>query len=187
MPFYNKQKAFNRFQFLEIPYGFSNLTNLVYPNLSNAGFTGQVLMGISRLTRLVTLDVSMHYFPWLTSLKLENPNMKMLVGNLREPRELYLDGVIVSATVNLLWNALSSSLPKLQVLSMTNCYLSGPIESCSSLMNIPSLSVIKLDDNNLSTTVPEFFARFSNLTIMHLNSCGLQGVFLDKIFQVQTL
>ncbi|XP_039166430.1 receptor like protein 22-like [Eucalyptus grandis] len=179
--------ASNSFQSLEIPSGFSNLTNLVYLNLSNAGFTGQVPIGISRLTRLVTLDVSMVYFPGLTSLKLENPNLKMLVGNLNELRELYLDGVDVSATGNEWCNALYSSLPKLQVLSMINCNLSGPLESCSSLMNLHSLSVIKLDGNNLSTTVPEFFALFGNLTTLHLSSCGLQGVFPQKIFRVQTL
>ncbi|XP_048127719.1 receptor-like protein 7 isoform X2 [Rhodamnia argentea] len=179
--------AYNSFQSSEIPSGFGNLTDLVYLNLSNAGFVGQVPIGISRLTRLVTLDVSLLYFPGLTSLKLENPNLKMLVANLSELRELYLDGVNVSATGNELCNALSSSLPKLQVLSMVNCYLSGPIESCSSLMNLRSLSVIKLGNNNLSSTVPEFFSHFHNLTTLHLSSCGLQGEFPQKIFQVQTL
>ncbi|XP_039173353.1 receptor-like protein 7 [Eucalyptus grandis] len=179
--------AFNNFPSLEIPSGFGNLTNLVYLNLSNAGFAGQVPIGISRLTRLVTLDVSLIYLPGFTSLKLENPNLKMLAGNLSELRELYLDGVNVSATGNELCNALSSLLPKLQVLSVTNCYLSGPIESCSSLVKLHSLSVIKLDGNNLSTTVPEFFALFSNLKTLHLSNCGLQGVFPRKIFQVQTL
>ncbi|XP_030466030.1 receptor like protein 22-like isoform X1 [Syzygium oleosum] len=179
--------AYNRFPSLEIPSGFSNLTNLVFLNLSNAGFAGQVPIGISRLTRLVTLDVSLIYFPGLTSLKLENPNLKMLVGNLSELRELYLDGVNVSATGNEWCNALSSSLPKLQVLSMMNCYLSGPIESCSSLVNLELLSVIKLDGNILSNTVPEFFAQFYNLTTLHLSSCGLQGEFPQKIFRVQTL
>ncbi|KAL3753557.1 hypothetical protein ACJRO7_000893 [Eucalyptus globulus] len=179
--------AFNNFPSLEIPSGFGNLTNLVYLNLSNAGFAGQVPIGISRLTRLVTLDVSLIYLPGFTSLKLENPNLKMLAGNLSELRELYLDGVNVSAAGNELCNALSSLLPKLQVLSVTNCYLSGAIESCSSLVKLHSLSVIKLDGNNLSTTVPQFFALFSNLKTLHLSSCGLQGAFPRKIFQVQTL
>ncbi|KAK3444982.1 hypothetical protein EUGRSUZ_A00577 [Eucalyptus grandis] len=179
--------AFNNFPSLEIPSGFGNLTNLVYLNLSNAGFAGQVPIGISRLTRLVTLDVSLIYLPGFTSLKLENPNLKMLVGNLSELRELYLDGVNVSATGNELCIAFSSLLPKLQVLSVTNCYLSGPIESCSSLVKLHSLSVIKLDGNNLSTTVPEFFALFSNLKTLHLSSCGLQGVFPRKIFQTLDL
>ncbi|KAK3444996.1 LOW QUALITY PROTEIN: hypothetical protein EUGRSUZ_A00560 [Eucalyptus grandis] len=179
--------ALNRFQSLEMPSGFGNLTNLVYLNLSNAGFTEQVRIGILRLTRLVTLDVSMLYFPGITSPKLENLNLKILVQNLGELRELYLDGVDVSATGNELCNALSSSLPKLQVLSMTNCNLSGPIESCSSLVNLRSLSVIKLGGNNLCTNIPEFFAHFYNLTTLDLNNCGLQGEFPQKIFQVQTL
>ncbi|XP_039173473.1 receptor-like protein 6 [Eucalyptus grandis] len=179
--------AFNKFQSLEIPSGFGNLTNLVSLNLSNAGFTGQVPIGISRLIRSITLDVSQFYFRGVTSLKLKNPNLKMLVGNLSELRELYLDGVNMSATGNELCNVLSSSLPKLQVLSMMNCYLSGPIESCSSLVNLPFLSVIKLGTNNLSTTVPEFFAHFQNLGTLDLSNCGLRGEFPQKIFQVQTL
>ncbi|KAF8042001.1 hypothetical protein BT93_A0562 [Corymbia citriodora subsp. variegata] len=179
--------AFNNFQSSEIPSGLGNLTNLVYLNLSNAGFAGQVPIGISNLTRLVTLDVSTLYFSGLTSLKLENANLKMLVRNLSELRELYLDGVNVSATGNELCSALSYSLPKLQVLSMMDCYLSGPIESCSSLVNLRSPSVIKLGNNNLSTIVPEFFAHISNLTTLHLSSCGLQGEFPQKIFKVETL
>ncbi|KAL3753564.1 hypothetical protein ACJRO7_000900 [Eucalyptus globulus] len=179
--------AFNNFPSSEIPSGFGNLTNLVYLNLSNAGFTGQVPIGISRLTRLVTLDISLLYFPGLNSLKLENPNLKMLVGNLTELREFYLDGVNVSVTGHELCNALSSSLPKLQVLSMMNCYLSGPIESCSSLVNLRFLSVIKLGNNNLSTTVPEFFGHFNNLTNLDLSNSGLQGEFPQKFIQLQTL
>ncbi|KAK3444993.1 hypothetical protein EUGRSUZ_A00565, partial [Eucalyptus grandis] len=179
--------AFNNFPSSEIPSGFGNLTNLIHLNLSNAGFTGQIPIGISRLTRLVTLDVSQIYFPELISLKLENPNLKMLVGNLTELRELYLDGVNVSATGNELCNALSSSLPKLQVLSMMNCYLSGPIESCSSLVNLGFLSVINLSGNNLSTTVPEFFGHLNNLTNLDLRDSGLQGEFPQKIIQLQTL
>ncbi|XP_030518503.2 receptor-like protein 7 [Rhodamnia argentea] len=179
--------AYNSFQSLEIPSGFGNLTDLVYLNLSNAGFTGQVPIGISRLTRLVTLDVSLFYFLGLSSLKLENPNLKMFVATLSELRELYLDGVNVSATGNDLCNALSSSLPKLQVLSMMACYLSGPIDSCSSLVDLRSLSVINLGNNNLSTTVPEFFSHFHNLTTLQLSNCGLQGEFPQNIFQMKTL
>ncbi|KAA3464838.1 receptor-like protein 12 [Gossypium australe] len=38
------------------PAGFEKLENLSYLNLSEAGFTGQILIEISCLTRLVTLD-----------------------------------------------------------------------------------------------------------------------------------
>ena len=70
---------------------------------------------------------------------------------------------------------------------MSNCHLSGPLDSCSSLANLKSLSVIGLSNNNLSTTVPEFFASFSNLTALSLSHCGLYWDFPQKIFQVRTL
>ncbi|KAH0635227.1 hypothetical protein KY289_035142 [Solanum tuberosum] len=49
--------AYNRFD-VGIPVGIYNLVNLKYLNLSNAGFFGQIPMTLSRLTRLVTLDLS---------------------------------------------------------------------------------------------------------------------------------
>jgi Leucine-rich repeat (LRR) protein len=96
---------------------------------------------ISRLTRLVTLDISTLYFTMIP-LKLENPNLKMLVQNLSEIKELYLDGVNISAQGNEWCQAISSSLPNLRVLSMSDCYL----QDCpdSSLQKLQSLSIIRL-------------------------------------------
>nr|GMD52424.1 verticillium wilt disease resistance protein [Ipomoea batatas] len=78
--------------------------------------------------------------------------------------------------------ALSSSLPNLRVLSLRNCHLSGPIHP--SLLKLHSLSVIQLDQNNLSSAVPEFLA---NLTALSLGNCQLQGEFPKAILQLQTL
>ncbi|KAL6336596.1 hypothetical protein AAG906_025601 [Vitis piasezkii] len=128
---------------------------------------------ISRLTRLVTIDFSTLYFLGLPTLKLENPNLRKLLQNLRELRELHLNG------------ALSSSVPNLRVLSLPNCYLSGPLDS--SLQKLRSLSSIRLDSNNFSAPVLEFLANFSNLTQLKLSYCGLNGTFPEKIFQVPTL
>jgi hypothetical protein len=72
--------AYNNLNGFQIPSEFEKMTNLSYLNLSNAGFAGQIPMAISRLTRLVTLDLSSIYFPDIsTALKLENPNLSMLV------------------------------------------------------------------------------------------------------------
>jgi Leucine-rich repeat (LRR) protein len=49
------------------------------------------------------------------------------------------------------------------------------------------LSIIRLDNNNFAAPVPDFFANFTNLTSLHLSSCGLNGSFPEKIFQVPTL
>ncbi|KAB9966808.1 hypothetical protein FH972_027074 [Carpinus fangiana] len=180
----NLSLAYNRFNGI-IPSEFEKLTNLRYLNLSNAGFAGQIPIEISRLTRLVSLDLSAVYFPETIPLKLENPNLKMLVQNLPELIELHLDWVNISARGSEWCQALSSSLQNLSVLSLSNCYLSGPIDP--SLLKLQSLSIIRLDNNNLSTPVPEFFANFTKLTSLHLRSSVLMGTFSRNILQVPTL
>uniref|UniRef100_A0A2N9HDV1 Leucine-rich repeat-containing N-terminal plant-type domain-containing protein n=1 Tax=Fagus sylvatica TaxID=28930 RepID=A0A2N9HDV1_FAGSY len=117
--------------------------------------------------------------------KLTNLNLATLVQNLSELEELYLDGVNISAQGNEWCQALSSSLPNLRVLSMSDCYLSGPLHS--SLQKLQSLSIIHLDFNDLSALVLDFFADFTNLTSLCLYFCGLNGKFPKQIFQVPTL
>lgn len=115
---------------------------------------------------------------------MESPNLAAIIRNLTNIRELYLDGIPISAEGKEWCEPLSSSLPHLQVLSMTNCNLTGEI--CQSLAKLNSLSVIHLDSNNLSGLLPEFFAGFKNLTLS-LSFCGLIGTVPQKIFQVPTL
>uniref|UniRef100_A0A2N9G593 Leucine-rich repeat-containing N-terminal plant-type domain-containing protein n=1 Tax=Fagus sylvatica TaxID=28930 RepID=A0A2N9G593_FAGSY len=153
----NLSLAYNNFNSSRIPLEFGNLTNLIYLNLSNAGFAGA-------------------RFPL---------RFRRLDKNLSELKELYLDGVNISAQGNEWCQAISSSLPNLRVLSMSDCNLSGPLDS--SLQNLPFLSIIRLDNNNFLLQFQNFFANFTNLTSLHLSSCGLNGSFPEKIFQVQTL
>ncbi|KAJ9185404.1 hypothetical protein P3X46_005042 [Hevea brasiliensis] len=180
----NLDLSFNNFN-TSFPAGFANLTRLISLNLSNAGFMGQIPIEISNITKLVTLDLSMLYYLGVRSLKLEKPNLATLVQSLKQLRELRLDGVNISANGNEWCQALSSSLPNLQVLSLSNCSLSGPIDP--SLAKLQSLSVISMGRNNLSAPVPEFFANFSNLRILLLTYCNLRGTFPPKVFQVSTL
>ncbi|CAL5335186.1 unnamed protein product [Camellia sinensis] len=111
------------------------------------------------MIRLVTLDLSTLYFPGIQSLQLQNPNLSTLLQNLTGFTELYLDGVNISAKGSEWCQAISSSLPNLRVLSLSNCNLS----------------------------VPEFFANFRNLTVLSLSSSNLKGQFPEKIFQIPTL
>ncbi|XP_062095047.1 receptor-like protein 7 [Humulus lupulus] len=163
-----------------IPDEIGNLITLSYLNLSNAGF-GQVPITISRLTNLVTLDISSLLYSW----KLENTDLGMLVQNLSKLEELYVDGVNISAPGSEWCKALSSSVPKLRVLSLWNCHLSGPLHE--SLGSLHSLSVIRLDYNNLYSMVPASFANFSNLTSLTLAMCELYGNFPEQIFRIPTL
>ncbi|XP_019187054.1 PREDICTED: receptor-like protein 12 [Ipomoea nil] len=176
--------AFNSFNSIPIPVQIYKLTNLTYLNLSNAGFGGQIPNGISRLKRLVTLDLSTR-FPIGPPLKLENPNLEKFFDNSIQVRELYLDGVDISAQRSNWCQALSSSLPNLKILSLRNCQVSGPIYP--SLLKLRHLSVIYLDQNDLSSTVPRFLANFSNLRTLSLSSCNLHGAFPGEIFQTKSL
>ncbi|PPR80989.1 hypothetical protein GOBAR_AA39723 [Gossypium barbadense] len=127
------------------PTRFDKLENLRYLNLSEAGFTGQIPIEISRLTRLVTLDLSIDTL-FRTPLKLEKPNLKTLVQNLTKLRILYLYGVNISAMGNE-WCQALSPLTELQVLSI----------------------------NNLSGLIPQFFTKFPNLTCLSLSSVNFSG------------
>ncbi|GMH18284.1 hypothetical protein Nepgr_020125 [Nepenthes gracilis] len=182
--------ANNRFSNVTIPSGIGRVSGtLTRLDLSNAGFSGQVPLVLSKLTKLVVLDLSVdvsspYYFEYST-LRFENPSFGMIIRNLTNIRELYLDGVNISARGHEWCEAVSSSLPNLQVLSLSNCHLSGEIDH--SLSKLESLSVIRLNQNNLSADVPEFMAGFRNLTSLVLSSCGLIGVFPEKIFTVPTL
>ncbi|KAI3986466.1 hypothetical protein MKX01_037748 [Papaver californicum] len=176
--------AFNNFILTPIPSGFGRIAYLTYLNLSNSGFNGQIPMELSQMTRLVTLDLS-SFVSGDTSLTLKNPDLGTLARNLKELRILSLDGVNISAHGGEWCKAVSSSLPKLQVLSLSNCYLSGPFDK--SLLQLQSLYELRLNQNNISAEVPEFFSEFRNLTSLHLSTCRLYGKFPERILQLQTL
>ncbi|MCL7033464.1 hypothetical protein MKW94_002277 [Papaver nudicaule] len=176
--------AFNSFFASTIPSGFGRLANLTYLNLSNSGFSGQIPVELSRMTRLVTLDLST-FQPGSTSFTLEITDLGKLTRNLKELRVLSLDGVNISTHGSNWCKAVSSSLPNLQVLSLSNCNLLGPFDK--SLLQLQSLYELRLNQNNISAEVPEFFSEFRNLTSLHLSSCGLYGKFPEKILQLQTL
>ncbi|KAI3850932.1 hypothetical protein MKX03_007355 [Papaver bracteatum] len=177
--------AFNYFGSIPIPAGFDRLVNLTYLNLSNSGFNGQIPVSFSRMTRLVTLDLSTYQFPRSIPFLLRNPDLNTLTRNLKELRVLSLDDVNISAHGSKWCKALSSALPKLQVLSLSNCYLSGPFHK--SLTQLQSLYELRLGGNNISGEVPEFFSEFRNLTSLDLSSCELYGNFPERILKVRTL
>ncbi|KAI3732354.1 hypothetical protein L1987_63558 [Smallanthus sonchifolius] len=177
--------AANKFNFKQIPSRFGRFTRLLSLNLSNSGFSGQIPGELSQLTSLEVLDLSSFFSYGIHSLKLENPNLDKLVQNLTKLRSLYLDNVNISSQKSDWCQSLSSSLLDLEVLSLSNCQLSGPLDD--SLERLQSLSVIRLALNNLSAPVPDFFANFKNLTVMNLGSCNLIGTFPEKVLQLQSL
>ncbi|KNA17824.1 hypothetical protein SOVF_076430 [Spinacia oleracea] len=173
--------ANNYFREGEIPSAIGKLSSLTYLNLSNTKFSGQVPIEISQLVKLNVLDISGCY-----RLYMEKPNLATIIRNLTNIRELYLDYVNNSAMGDKWSQALASSLPHLQVLSMNGCDLRGGIHK--SLSNLQHLSVIDLNNNdNLGGGVPESLAGLTNLTELSLTYCDLIGAFPEKILQVPTL
>ncbi|XP_057797665.1 receptor-like protein 7 [Salvia miltiorrhiza] len=158
--------AYNYFNNTPIPKGIHNLTYLTHLNLSDAGFGGQVPAEISSLRRLVSLDISSDYI----FVKLE-----MLVRNLTGLRELYLDDVNVNSShERRKWShIISSYLPNLTALSLSGCGLSGPL--AKSFWQLHSLSILRLDYNNLGPELPDLFANFPTLTTLSLSNCSLKG------------
>ncbi|KAI8557083.1 hypothetical protein RHMOL_Rhmol05G0307000 [Rhododendron molle] len=178
--------AYNSLNSTPIPSSIGNLTNLRYLNSSNSGFSGQIPTGLSLLTGLVILDLASQNYLEKSSLKIENPNLSTLFGNHDGVKELYLDGVNISANGYEWGQAISSSMPNLRVLSLSNCYLSGPIDS--SLRKLKNLYKVNLGNNNLASPIPDFFANFLNLTVLILSSSNLNGAFPGNILgKVQTL
>ncbi|GAY48157.1 hypothetical protein CUMW_109650, partial [Citrus unshiu] len=186
----------------QIPSRLGNLTNLTYLNLSQGGFAGKIPIEISSLTRLVTLDLSGRERSRGFSGRIEIPNLSLLLQNLTELRELHLDQVDLSAS-RAEWCKALSFLPNLQVLSLSGCDLSGPINhylaklrlsGCDLsgpinhyLAKLRSLSVIRLHYNYGLSSGTEFLANLTNLKALDLSECGLQGKFPEKILQVPTL
>ncbi|KAG6433753.1 hypothetical protein SASPL_105369 [Salvia splendens] len=174
--------AQNSFNSVTLPSQFGRLTELRYLNLSNSGFSGQIPLSLSNMSRLVVLDLSNKYY---SSLTLENPDLGSLVRNLTSLRELYLDMVKISAD-GLDWStALSSHLPNLRVLSLSNADLTAP--PTPSLLKLKLLSVIRLDGNAFSSPFPSFYADFPNLKVLTISSCDLSGVVPRKLFQIMSL
>ncbi|KAI4353398.1 hypothetical protein L6164_002351 [Bauhinia variegata] len=144
---------------IEIPSAFHNLSYLRHLNLSDAGFVGQIPVEISKLTSLVTLDFSL--------LNLDNPNLPMLVQNMTFMAKLVLQGTTISPLENGWCQALSSSMPNLQVLDLSFCQLSGIIDS--SLANFNNLTVLSLSGNNLSGWFPENIFQLKRLKFLDVS------------------
>ncbi|XP_019186910.1 PREDICTED: receptor like protein 30-like [Ipomoea nil] len=165
--------AFNSFNSTTpFPVQIYNLTKLTYLNLSNAGYGGQIPNGISRLTRLVTLDLSVLY-PIGPPLRLENPNLKQLLENSIQLRQLYLDGVDLSSTV-------PKFLPQINILKMSSCGLQKFLD----LRNQSSLIHLDLSDNEIRGEIPNWIWNVGNGSLYHLN---LSHNFLDGLEKTYTI
>nr|KJB28127.1 hypothetical protein B456_005G028700 [Gossypium raimondii] len=179
--------AGNNFNATLFSHGFDKLQNLTHLNLSRSCFHGQIPMNISHLKRLVSLNLSYQddcywrngYNYNSATLKLEKPNFKTFIKNLKFLTELYLDGVDISTQGTKWCETTYLVLPNLHVLSLSSCSLKGPL--CSSLSRLSFLSKLILDWNPISYLPPNFLEISSRLVSLSLRNCNLSGHFPTEI------
>ncbi|CAN1134281.1 Receptor-like protein 43 [Linum perenne] len=145
--------------------------------------SGEMIMGglddamaMFNLQHLQVLDLSFNNF---------NTTVPTGIGNLTYLRYLNLSSAGFYGQIP----AAISGLTKLVGLDLSMLYFPGAptIRIDSSLSKLQSLSVIRLDSNEFSSPIPDFFAEFRNLTVLRLSSCLLNGEFPETIFQVPSL
>ncbi|XP_066317801.1 receptor like protein 22-like isoform X2 [Miscanthus floridulus] len=194
--------SMNNFRGYDIPsVGLERLVLLRHLNLSSSGISGQVPIGISKLTNLISLDISdrsndiedaeddydIDAISVAPNYGLSVPYFHNIVANLNNLTELYLDLVSISSSVQDCFKALAKYVPHLRVLSLQSCGLQGNIDS--SLSRLKSLAVINLSENDGITPgpFPEFLMNFPNLRVLQLSGINLQGWFPRGMFRSENL
>ncbi|XP_078154504.1 receptor-like protein 41 [Carex rostrata] len=173
--------AGNNFYNLTIPQiGFERLANLTHLDLSYSGFIGQVPIGISSLTNLISLDLSSNY------LNLHGTGLKTLLSNLTKLQLLSLDWVDISINGSEWGKAVFQVGPTLQELSMIYCGLSGNFPD--GIFHLTNLTELDLSDNiMLSGQLPDSIGNLQNLSILDLENCSLYGVIPPSITNITRL
>ncbi|KAM0826999.1 hypothetical protein ACQ4PT_068487 [Festuca glaucescens] len=183
--------SMNNFGSQSIPTnGFERLSLLTNLNFSNSGFSGQIPTVIGRLASLISLDLSCLYditpddsaYGDDTSigdvtnrLRLEQPNFQILLANLSNLRELYLDIVDMSSIKGAIGN-----LSNLESLDINYCGFSGPIPDEVGLLK--KLTVLRIGHCSLSGRIPNSIVNLTHLIDLDLSSNHLNGIlhFQDK-------
>ncbi|KAJ1265442.1 hypothetical protein BS78_08G077100 [Paspalum vaginatum] len=186
----------NNFSMSKLPVitGFEQLTQLTHLDISDTNIAGEIPASIGGLVNLVYLDLSTSFhiveydkenseMIYMSDLfrQLKAPNMETLLANLTSLEELHMGMVDMSSNGQRWCDHIAKSTPKLQVLSLPWCSLSGPI--CASFSAMQSLNTIELHYNHLSGPVPEFLVSFSNLAVLQLQVNKFEGWLSPVIFQ----
>ncbi|KAK3423922.1 hypothetical protein EUGRSUZ_F00662, partial [Eucalyptus grandis] len=192
----------NDFSGSHILSNLSAFTTLTHLNLSGSSFSGSIPSEISRLSKLVSLDLSYNYFFNL----LENSIFTMLVQNLTTLRKLALDEVDMSMVSPKSFANLSSSLT---YLSVGHCSLGGIFPDA--IFRLPSLTTLYLFVNHnlsgilpksnwtspleslslwstsFSGEIPDSIGNMKNLTILDLENCKFIGYISSSMWNLNQL
>ncbi|XP_028116795.1 receptor-like protein 7 [Camellia sinensis] len=144
--------AYNDFDYSCIPSEIGHLSGLTSLNFSSSVFSCQIPLKISKLSKLVSIDLSFNVDSSNAGgLKLEKPGLRSLLQNLTNLKVLRLNDVSISSEVP----DTLANLTSLTTLVFENCGLRG--EFPISIFYLPNLQVLDVSLNGyLTGHLPEF-------------------------------
>ncbi|KAL6350631.1 hypothetical protein AAG906_025561 [Vitis piasezkii] len=164
--------SFNDFQGIPIPNFLGSFERLRYLNLSHARFGGMIPPHLGNLSQLRYLDLNGdYYYSPAPLMRVHNLNWLSGLSSLK-----YLDLGYVNlskATTN--WMQAVNMLPFLLELHLSGCELSHFPQYSNPFVNLTSVSVIDLSDNNFNTTLPGWLFNISTLMDLYLNDATIKG------------
>ncbi|MEM7133911.1 MAG: clostripain-related cysteine peptidase [Chloroflexota bacterium] len=182
-----------------IPDELGDLTNLVALRLQTNGLTGEIPAGLGNLTNLGELQLYSNQLTGtipselgnLTDLKLLTLYQNELTGeipdsfdNLKNLEQLNLFGNTLTGTIPA---SLTTGKPNLQILSIHDNQLNEPLPT---IWALPSLVDLRLQNNQITGTIPVQLGNLTNLVKLQLYSNKLAGTIpseLGNLTDLETL
>ncbi|KAL7250043.1 hypothetical protein ACSBR1_012110 [Camellia fascicularis] len=152
------------------------LSELITLNLSSSVFSSQIPLEISKLSKLVFIDLSFNVDSSNSRLlKLEKPGLRSLLQNLTNLKVLRLNDVSISSEVP----DTLANLTSLTTLILENCGLRS--EFPISIFYLPKLQILNVRFNkNLTGHLPKFH-QISPLQHLTLSDTSFSGKLPDSI------
>ncbi|GMP54759.1 hypothetical protein CsSME_00019819 [Camellia sinensis var. sinensis] len=177
--------AFNDFNFSTISPDFGSFPSLTHLNLSCSNFTGRIPSKICHLSKLISLDLSfMNYNPYgddSSPVRLEQHTSNMILRNLTQLRELYLDSLNISSPLPRALLNLSS----LTSLSLRYCQLRGKFSE--NIFHLPNLRELHVRGNQDLTGKLPYFNATSSLQFLDLGDISFSGQLPESISNLKAL
>ncbi|GAB2269771.1 hypothetical protein Dimus_004693 [Dionaea muscipula] len=173
----------NNFRYSPIPPALGSVTELKYLNLSSSSFSGVVPIELSKLSKLISLDLSMNINTTSgpSLFKLDQAGLVTLVRNLTSLKILGLTQVQILAKVP----TILANSTRLISLYLKDCGFYG--EFPKGIFMLPSLQILSLFGNGgLSGSLPKFH-NFSNLQLLQLAGTGFSGQIPHSINNLDSL
>ncbi|PHT99187.1 hypothetical protein BC332_31794 [Capsicum chinense] len=168
--------SYNNFPGSLISPKFGELSSLMNLDLSYSGFTGLIPAEISHLSKLQVVSI-LTIDPY--GLRLGPYNFELLLKNLTQLRELYLDSVNISSTIPLNFSSYLTNL------WLARAQLCGVLPE--RVFHLSNLEDLDLSSNSLASPIPSNVNGLQNLQYLFLSSNYLNGTIPSSIFSLPSL